>query len=323
MKHKYLYIISALILTLSSCQVTSSVTSSSVQSSISSTQSSKEETSAITYYGAGFPGVYTHLTSAEIEQGAQFPSYFTNAQKEYYAGVEGLKGTALKNKLHDIISSGTSMKTYSQDSQLLKEVDKDLDNSDNVIEIYTQRSVKAADRLGETTGSQLWNKEHVYPQSRGGFNTSNPGIGTDLHSLHCSDKNVNGKRENLNYYQFSEGETYYTDIKTAEGYSDDSKYNNSLGFEPIDNAKGDCARSVLYMAVMYPTNCSITNNTNQSTSSELGLLKYVYEWNVKDVVNEREMYRNYTVQKYQKNRNPFIDCPNWVDLIWSADGLIA
>jgi endonuclease I len=256
-------------------------------------------------------------------EGAQFPSDFTEEQKAYYQGVEGLKGRALFSKLKEIVNKGFTSKTYGDAREGLKDIDEDLKDSSKVVEIYTQRSVLKTDSMfGNNAG--LWNREHCYPQMRMGVdvNNSSTGSGADLHAIHASDGNVNGIRSNLNYYQFTGSEKYTTDIATKDGYKDKAKYNSSLGFEPIDIAKGDCARSAFYMAVKWD-NCSITNTTSQTTTSEMGSLKWLLKWNEQDFVTDFEETRNEKVfTKYQHNRNPFIDCSNWVNLIWNESGII-
>ncbi|MBD4935305.1 ribonuclease, partial [Xanthomonas citri pv. citri] len=40
-------------------------------------------------------------------------------------------------------------------------------------------------------------------------------------------------------------------------------------------------------------------------------------WNKQDPVDDRERKRNEIIyEKYQHNRNPFIDHPEWADEIW-------
>jgi endonuclease I len=76
------------------------------------------------------------------------------------------------------------------------------------------------------------------------------------------------------------------------------------------------------MAVKWD-NCSITNTTSQTTTSEMGSLKWLLKWNEQDFVTDFEETRNEKVfTKYQHNRNPFIDCSNWVNLIWNESGII-
>lgn len=301
----------------------SSASSSSSLSSSSASSSEKESSAISSSMESSSFEASSSAVSSVAKDGAQFPDDFTASKKKYYASVVGLKGLDLKNALHDILNNYSPI-TYKAASQALKVIDRDPNNSSNVIEIYTQNSIPAANRDGESSASNLWNKEHVYPQSRGNFTTSQS-IGADCHSIHCSDKTTNQVRGNTNYYQFSVGESYSA-VPTNDPEHPDSKAKINkaygYGFEPQDSAKGDCARSVFYMAVMYPNNCAITNDKTQSTDDQLGMLKFLVHWNELDKVDEREKKRNESVYSYQKNYNPFIDAPEWINLIWDEDGII-
>jgi endonuclease I len=41
------------------------------------------------------------------------------------------------------------------------------------------------------------------------------------------------------------------------------------------------------------------------------------QWHQQDPVSQREINRNNAVYAIQKNRNPFIDNPQWVNEIWN------
>ena len=42
-------------------------------------------------------------------------------------------------------------------------------------------------------------------------------------------------------------------------------------------------------------------------------------WHTQDPVNAREIARNNAIYAQQNNRNPYIDHPEWVQTVWSAD----
>ncbi len=90
----------------------------------------------------------------------------------------GKSGTALRTALHDIIDNHTKL-SYDAVWTALKDTDQDPNNTANVIELYTGRSISKSSN-GGSTGN--WNREHVWAQSRGGFTTS-AGPGTDLHHI--------------------------------------------------------------------------------------------------------------------------------------------
>lgn len=47
-------------------------------------------------------------------------------------------------------------------------------------------------------------------------------------------------------------------------------------------------------------------------------LQVLLAWNAADPVSQREIDRNNAAYAYQGNRNPFIDHPEYVDLIWGT-----
>lgn len=305
----------------SSPSISSSSASPFNSSSVSSISSSAA--SAVSSFSASSPS--SEASTSYAEGTARFPSSFTDVQKAYYAGVEGLKGQALFTKLREIVNKGFTAKTYGDAREGLKDIDEDPLNSSNIIEIYTQNSVaKSLSMFGNNDG--YWNREHVFPKSRMGISSlssGSTGRGADYHMLHASDGSINGARGSLNYYQFTGSEKFSQDLKTKEGYANLSKYSSTLGFEPIDEVKGDCARTDLYMVVKWPE-CSITNTSSQSSSTELGQLKWLISWNRADHVSSFEKTRNEKIYaKYQHNRNPFIDAPEWADLIWDENGFIS
>ena len=108
----------------------------------------------------------------------------------YYDGTEGMSGDALRAALNDIID-GHTMISYSAVWNALKETDKDPDNPDNVILLYTGWSVS-------NSGYPIWNREHVWAKSHGDFGTG-MGAGTDLHHMKPTDVDVNSARGNKDF----------------------------------------------------------------------------------------------------------------------------
>ncbi|MFD1947810.1 endonuclease [Nocardioides aestuarii] len=223
----------------------------------------------------------------------------------YYAPAIGKTGTALKASLHDIIDGNATL-SYSQVWEALKDTDQDPNNSANVIELYTGRSIPKSSN-GGSTGN--WNREHVWAQSRGGFDTS-AGPGTDLHHLRPEDVTVNSTRGNKDF-----------DLGGSSVSGCGGCYTDSNSFEPRNAVKGDVARMLFYMAVRYEGgdgwNDLEMSSTVGSSSSMIGDLEVLLAWNDQDPVDAFEMRRNdriYTA--WQGNRNPFIDHPEWADAIW-------
>lgn len=224
----------------------------------------------------------------------------------YYAPAIGKTGSALKTALHDIIDDNTKV-SYDTVWTALKDTDQDPSNTNNVIELYTGRSIAKSSNGG---GTGQWNREHVFAQSRGGFDTS-AGPGTDLHHLRAEDVTVNGTRGNKD---FDNGGS------AVSGCND--CFTDSDSFEPRDAVKGDVARMLFYMAVRYSGDDGFQDlelsTVSGSAVPRIGDLDVLLQWNAADPVDAFEMRRNDRIYtQWQHNRNPFVDHPEWAAAIWN------
>ena len=157
-----------------------------------------------------------------------------------------------------------------------------------------------------------WNREHTWAKSHGDFGTTK-GPGTDIHHLRPTDVQVNSARGNLD---FDNGGS------AVSGCNGCKKTSNS--FEPPDRVKGDVARILFYMATRYEQGDRVDLELNEKLGNGSapyhGKLSVLLKWHEQDPVDEFERNRNNVIQKWQGNRNPFIDHPEWVNLIWPQVG---
>lgn len=224
----------------------------------------------------------------------------------YYAAAEGRTGESLRSALHGIISRQSTI-SYAQVWDALKVTDQDPSNSANVVLLYSGASRSKA-RNGGSVGD--WNREHVWPQSRGGFGTA-AGPGTDLHHLRPSDVQVNSTRGNKDFDLGGSAVSGCTGCRT-----------DADSFEPSAGAKGDVARMIMYMAVRYEggdgwADLEANESTSNGTSPRVGRMSVLLAWHEQDPPSTFERRRNDLIdQRYQGNRNPFIDRPEWARAIW-------
>lgn len=227
-----------------------------------------------------------------------------NPADDYYKDAIGKEGQALKTSLHDIISVHKQL-DYSEVWVALRETDEDPNNANNVILFYSNES-RSKNLNGGNVGD--WNREHVWAQSHGNFGTSK-GPGTDIHHLRPTDVQVNSARGNLD---FDNGGSA---VKGCEGC-----FKKSNSWEPPDRVKGDVARMLFYMATRYEAgdrvDLELNDKLNNGSTPYHGKLSVLLEWHELDPVDEFERNRNEVIFKWQGNRNPFIDHPEWVELIW-------
>lgn len=231
----------------------------------------------------------------------------------YYSPATGLSGAALKSALHDIIDNHTIL-SYNAVTDALKVTDQDTNNPANVICFYTGWSYPKANfgNLGND-----WNREHVWSASHGNF-TDQPPMYTDLHHLRPCDASVNSAKSNRD---FSEGVTQYID---GSGVTD--CYTAQYRWEPRPSDKGDVARMLFYMAVRYEGTSGELDlelvpyvNTATGYAPLYGNLDTLIQWHNQDPVDNWERDRNDIIYyNYQGNRNPFIDHPEYVGMIWGG-----
>ncbi|MCA1320278.1 endonuclease [Bacillus tianshenii] len=228
------------------------------------------------------------------------------AFEEYYKDAEGKTGSALKAALHNIIDDHQTL-SYDALWAALRVTDEDPANPNNVILLYTGRSQSKASNGG---GANDWNREHVWAKSHGDFGTSR-GPGTDLHHLRPTDASVNSSRSNLD---FDNGGREHAEAL--------GNYYDSDSWEPRDEVKGDVARMLFYMVVRYEgdsgeIDLELNELVNNGSAPLHGKMSVLLEWHEEDPVDAGEIRRNRIIfEDYQGNRNPFIDHPEFADMIW-------
>ncbi|MNW28060.1 Extracellular ribonuclease precursor [compost metagenome] len=250
------------------------------------------------------------IVQQKESQGNSYRVLNTNLENTYYRSAIGKTGTELKKALHNIISEQTVL-NYDQTKDALADSDEDPSNPNNVLLLYAGRSVSKNPSIGH------WNREHVWAQSHGDFGRSR-GIGSDLHNLRTEDIVVNSDRGRLDFditETNTPNENKYPEEKAPDTYKDRDSW------EPRDEVKGDVARIILYMDTRYELSdrmdLKAVDQTVSNHSPEHGKLSTLLKWHEEDPVDEFEKRRNNIIyERYQHNRNPFIDHPEWVNKIW-------
>ncbi len=239
----------------------------------------------------------------------------------YYAPVlaevaNSSPASVVKNVLSTVISQDHKVLTYSEVWTALTESDEDPNNPDNVVLIYKGNSLpKLSNGSGpvQSQNPDNWNREHVWPNSHG-FNNDGYEAYTDIHHLRPSDISVNGDRGNLDFDN--------SDSPLAE--APENRIDGD-SFEPRDEVKGQVARMMFYMDARYEgagsdvtPDLSLVNALTTTGVPELGKLCRLVEWHVSFPVTDLERQRNDTLYEYQGNRNPFIDHPEWVEMLFDT-----
>jgi len=233
------------------------------------------------------------------------------AQTGYYSGTDGQNGTALKSILHSKVRNHIRFPYTSSSTDvwdILKQTDRDPNNSANVLLIYTNYSRSASAEYNNGSG---WNREHVWANSHG-FPDESDTAYTDAHHLRPADINTNALRGNKDF------DNGGTSVATLDNHYD------SDSWEPRDDIKGDIARMMLYMTVRYEGgdgyDLELVDYT-PSSGANFGKKSTLLEWNRRDPVSAFERNRNRVIYKFQKNYNPFVDHPEFADRVYNSDKL--
>jgi len=239
----------------------------------------------------------------------------------YYDSADGLIETALQQALHNIIDNHNVV-SYSSLWTHFQSTDSKTDSI--VWDMYSDvpggtppyEFIFGDDQdigLGGTTEGDVYNREHSWPRSW--FNDYTP-MNSDLFHIYPTDKYVNNRRGNYPYGEVGSA-TWTSQNGSKLGSCSYPGYAGTV-FEPIDEYKGDFARTYFYMSVRYYNEDSGWDNTPMTNGAQLDpwALTMLMEWHAQDSVSQKELDRNDTVFTIQNNRNPFIDRPEFVDNIW-------
>ena len=235
----------------------------------------------------------------------------SDSAKDYYTGsytydaLSAKSSTELLSSLRTLMKSTHSYKSSYDNCRDWPSYTDSEEGKANIVLLYSSVVVTQNEWAGG--GSTGWNREHVWPQSLGGFKTS--GAGADLHHVRPADYKLNGTRGNLKYGNVTNGSnvTGTSIVSNMVGGQSGGGY-----FEPLDNVKGDVARICLYVYARYGgeiSECSKITNVFQSVDVLL-------EWCEEDPVDTWEMSRNDVVESIQGNRNVFIDYPEYAFLLF-------
>ncbi len=182
--------------------------------------------------------------------------------------------------------------------------------------------------LSGTSEGQRYNREHTFPQAW--FGGSIEPMFSDMFIVFPSDKKVNSLRANFPYGKVT-SPTTTTLNGTKIGPNTSSASYTATVFEPIDAYKGDLARSTFYVVTAYEnmvaawqgnSNANDVLNGSSYPAFDNWYLALLYSWHLQDPVSTKEIDRNNDVYMIQGSRNPYIDHPEYVALVWQCTGVL-
>jgi len=233
----------------------------------------------------------------------------------YYYPANGKADAQLKTTLHGIILADYQQQTYNFLYTIFQS--SDITSDGKVWDMYSHCTwTYGVKQCGNyQTVCDCYNREHSIPASW--FGNAYP-MYSDAFHIYPTDGRVNGQRSNYPFGECANGTTL-TNGKGRLGNSTFSGYSGTV-FEPVDEYKGDFARTYFYFATRYENimttiggeSFNETKYPSFSTWSKNLFLK----WHRQDPVSQKEITRNNVIYTYQNNRNPFIDHPELAEYIW-------
>lgn len=235
---------------------------------------------------------------------------------------------SLRQTLHERIKSAQRVPyahaTLVDVWDVLSLADEDPARPGHVLTIYGNASFPAA-----STANGAWEREHLWPRSRGTGDTSACGFPhNDLHHLFPSEPDLNQSRGNLPFDDCAAPDC------AVKGAGNRMRGGDDGAWEVWPGRRGDVARAILYMDVRYEggvntiTGCSepdlVVTDTREALitvpevapTGAMGILATLLRWHAEDPVDDGERRRNEVVERYQRNRNPFVDEPDLACRLW-------
>ena len=262
--------------------------------------------STVVAFGAG---ISFALNSEAVKTEAIYsPSstYAVTTPSVYYSSISNsLSGTSLLGSLQSLNASNRK-KTMGYGT-----MGTSSSSSPYVYTDYNPNATVQTDSKGQRYSTSLvsfytktqmtsYNKEHVWPNSRGGS-----AVEADIHMPRPTISSENSSRGNSFYVEGRSTSNNGWDPYTA-GYSEISR--------------GESARIIFYCMVA-SSNLKLSDEVNISSggagyTSTMGKLSDMLKWNLQYSVTIYEQNRNNGAQYLQGNRNPFIDHPEYACKIW-------
>lgn len=233
----------------------------------------------------------------------------------YYDDAIGKSGEALQKSLSVILNNADNV-GYDGLWEVYKTTDRRPDGK--VWDMYSDVTdfTFGTDKCGNYKNEgDCYNREHSVPKSW--FNDASP-MYSDAWHIYPTDGKINSYRSNNPFGEVGSDASSSKNRFSKWGKSVTPGYSGTV-FEPNDEYKGDFARTYFYFATRYLDRIDNWGGIFVSAYPHIvqWQLDMLLRWNEMDPVSQKEIDRNEAVYaSKQGNRNPFIDYPELVDLIF-------
>lgn len=248
--------------------------------------------------------IIAHTSSGDFTLPIQGSGRFIES---YYDSTFNKFDESLKSTLNTILATNYTSYSYNaaRDKMFMEFDNKKINGqgaTQNTLEcIYTGRLAVGYTSRTDCQTNDNFNTEHTWPQSL--FSSATPMV-SDLNHLFPTDDAANNYRGNNPFGMVS-----------SPSWSVGGSKGISTLFEPRDAQKGRTARAMLYFAIRY-------NNPSYGLVTFFGPQEAILRtWCLQFLPDSIDRKRNNDIFGYQKNRNPFIDHPEFLERITSIANL--
>ncbi|HIP32706.1 MAG TPA: T9SS type A sorting domain-containing protein [Crocinitomicaceae bacterium] len=302
-------------------------------------------TGTAVYFAFKYTGVSSNSKLYRIDNVHIDANYFVNI-------TPGANCAALKQELHDLIAVQADRIRYSSSSQYdvwdaIMHTDTRLNDAGTatiVWDMFTDRPTATGEveynhcthrDQGSCPGGEgnCYNREHTFPRSWwGGGTTLSDTINTDMHHIYASDRSLNSSKSNYPPGMVTSPVTTGSNgwlMGANASYPCTPATGSKRYFEPLDEFKGDYARTYFYVVTRYQHNmaawqglssqgnCFIDGTTYPSIQN--WAMQVLLQWHAQDPVSQKEIDHNRAVYAIQGNWNPYIYTPGYVYLVWGDE----
>ncbi len=229
-------------------------------------------------------------STAEEWYAAEGTSYEELSQYTGSATTSSVTSSSMYQQLRSLMRGAVTDTTSYDDIKTLCQYTDCQNGGGSISSFYTGKSIGPS-------WDGTWNREHVWPNSKGDANGSGE---NDIFMLRPTTVAENSSRGNE---AFGEGSSYYNPNEESGGSLD---------------LRGDVARIILFVYVRwqdYTSSAAVLYGTSGVIESRAVLLKWMEE----DPVDTWELGRNDACQSITGTRNVFVDYPELGFLMLGAD----
>lgn len=243
----------------------------------------------------------------------------TTTVESYYAGLnENLTGDSFRAELSSLITTThTYNPTYTGLRDIFDESDADPNKSGNILWFYTGTSVSFDGSFGSSTGTT--NREHVWPKNNGQAFPAESEAGSDAHHLRPVESALNSTRNNNSFGEVPQTTANIVKENGSKSYDNPCYLANGL-FYPGVGYRGATARILMYLQTRWGDEYDLYFVLGAGNNKTIGDIEDLMKWHIEEPPTEAEKTRNEVVYGIQGNRNPFIDHPEYAEMIYCYDG---